>query len=233
MGILDTFSEVHISELGWIRAEDDAVSSVILREIRPLEASSNVTPSLHFWIAQFLSDFRFSGRYLPHEQTGRTFSSGKLKSQGAGTILRRATQLFVKRRGIQMIQNFSSVFSVLLTLYFFLPCGSGDLCHLSCLVYPHIPFPPMSAVLAHLSLCGCMLCYSWSSKHGEKGKRANFSYIVLCTGPPCFLQWGSCHKKTPPFSLVTWAWACSVPTEYQVIFFVFKLLRNLCPFCCH
>lgn len=45
VGILDIFSEVHISELGWIRAEDDAVSSVILREIRPLKASSSITPS--------------------------------------------------------------------------------------------------------------------------------------------------------------------------------------------
>lgn len=48
MSLLDIFSEVHISELGWMWTEDDAVPSVILREIMPLEASSNMTPSLHF-----------------------------------------------------------------------------------------------------------------------------------------------------------------------------------------
>lgn len=48
VGLLDIFSEVHISELEWIWAEDDAVLPVFLKEIMPLEASSYRTALLHF-----------------------------------------------------------------------------------------------------------------------------------------------------------------------------------------
>lgn len=108
---------------------------------------------------------------------------------------------------------------VLLTLYFFSPWGSGDLCSLSpvfCLVYSHIPFPPTSAVLAPLSLRLCAVLFV--NQQTQKSRRENFRLRRSAQCHHVSFRGEAVARKLFLSPLASWAWECFVHTEYPVIF---------------
>lgn len=156
---------------------------------------------------------------------GRTSSRGKLKSQGA-YFLGGLHDCLLKEGKYKLFTS-SLQFSVLLTLFFFLPCGSGDLC-LQCT--PILPSHLCQQFL-HISLVVVLCCVIHEPANtGKKGKEQILASLcgahghhVSFSGEAATRELLSLCYLGPEHAL------CLQNTKW---FFIFKLLRNLCPFCC-